>query len=110
MARVAVVGDGIGGLCSALLLGREGHQVVVCERDPARGRVQAGTEGVEQLAASGHSAGSARPLVPGRVPAALRERLPDVLDALLAAGATEHDNAASMPGEEHAPRTPSCAS
>jgi glycine/D-amino acid oxidase-like deaminating enzyme len=35
MAGIVVVGGGIGGVSVALLLGREGHQVTVCERDPA---------------------------------------------------------------------------
>jgi flavin-dependent dehydrogenase len=33
VAGVVIVGAGIGGLATALLLGREGRDVVVCERD-----------------------------------------------------------------------------
>ena len=33
MGRFVIVGAGIGGLVTALMLGREGHEVVVCERD-----------------------------------------------------------------------------
>jgi len=35
MARVIVIGGGVVGLCGALLLGRDGHEVTVIERDPA---------------------------------------------------------------------------
>ncbi|HVI36983.1 MAG TPA: FAD-dependent oxidoreductase, partial [Gaiellales bacterium] len=35
MAEIVIVGAGIGGLSAALLLSRDGHRVVVCERDPA---------------------------------------------------------------------------
>jgi len=35
MARIVMVGGGVVGLCGALLLGRDGHDVVVLERDAA---------------------------------------------------------------------------
>jgi 2-polyprenyl-6-methoxyphenol hydroxylase-like FAD-dependent oxidoreductase len=90
MAWIVVVGGGIGGLTVALLLGREGHQVTVCERDPAPVPLSADDAwtgwrrpGTPQ-ARLGHSflAGFRREL---------RERLPDVLDAVLAAGVPELD-------------------
>ncbi|MFC9020576.1 FAD-dependent oxidoreductase, partial [Streptomyces albidoflavus] len=33
MARVAVIGGGVGGLAAALMLGRRGHRVTVFEQD-----------------------------------------------------------------------------
>ncbi len=35
MARIIVIGAGVGGLTSAMLLARDGHDVTVLERDPA---------------------------------------------------------------------------
>jgi 2-polyprenyl-6-methoxyphenol hydroxylase-like FAD-dependent oxidoreductase len=35
MARIVMIGGGVVGLCAALLLGRDGHEVTVLERDPA---------------------------------------------------------------------------
>jgi 2-polyprenyl-6-methoxyphenol hydroxylase-like FAD-dependent oxidoreductase len=80
----------MGGLCSALLLGRAGHEVTVCERDPAQ--VPEGVEetwsewprpGIPQ-ARLGHAffAGFRRQM---------RERLPDVLDTILADGVPRLD-------------------
>src|SRR4249919_617641 len=42
LGRVVIVGGGVGGLSVALLLGRQGRDVLLCERDPAP--VPAGTE------------------------------------------------------------------
>lgn len=102
MAEVVIVGAGIGGLATALLLGREGRDVVVCERDPAP--VPSLTEemwsgwqrpGIPQ-APLGHT------FLPGfRV--LLGERAPDVLERLYAAGAPLVDFAKDMPGDERRP-------
>src|SRR6478735_8029201 len=35
MATIVVVGAGLHGLATAMLLARDGHRVTVCERDPA---------------------------------------------------------------------------
>jgi 2-polyprenyl-6-methoxyphenol hydroxylase-like FAD-dependent oxidoreductase len=99
MGRMVIVGGGIGGLCTALLLGREGHNVTVCERDPA------------PVPASPDEAWSGWPR-PGTPQARLghsflagfrsemRERLPDVLESVLGNGAPERDFAKDMPGED----------
>ena len=97
MAEVVIVGGGIAGLATALLLGRQGSDVVVCERDA--GAVPAGADemwdrwdrpGIPQ-ARLGHT------FLPGfRV--LLAERAPDVLERLYAAGAPLVDFAADVPG------------
>jgi 2-polyprenyl-6-methoxyphenol hydroxylase-like FAD-dependent oxidoreductase len=99
MARIVVVGGGIGGLCSALLLGRQGHEVAVYERDPAPV-----PEGVEEAWSNWPRPGTPQARLGhsflGGFRRQLRERLPDVLEALLASGVYEHDASTSMPGED----------
>src|SRR5438094_9948914 len=34
MTRILILGAGLGGLCTAMLLARDGHEVTVLERDP----------------------------------------------------------------------------
>jgi 2-polyprenyl-6-methoxyphenol hydroxylase-like FAD-dependent oxidoreductase len=103
MHGVVIVGAGIGGLATALLLGREGRDVVVCERDPAP--VPASTEqmwsgwkrpGIPQ-APLGHT------FLPG-FRRLLTERAPDVVERLYAAGAPLVDYAKDMPGAERRPQ------
>ena len=102
MAEIAIVGAGIGGLAAALLLAREGRDVIVCERDPAP--VPSSTEemwcgwqrpGIPQ-ARLGHT------FLPG-FRLLLREHAPDVLERLHAAGAPPLDFAKDMPGDERRP-------
>jgi len=102
MPEVVIVGAGIGGLATALLLGRQGREVVVCERDPAQ--VPAAPEqmwaewkrpGIPQ-APLGHT------FLPG-FRMLLTERAPDVAERLYAAGAPLLDYARDMPGGERRP-------
>jgi 2-polyprenyl-6-methoxyphenol hydroxylase-like FAD-dependent oxidoreductase len=102
LAEVVIVGAGIGGLATALLLGRQGRSVVVCERDP--GAVPPSTEemwsdwcrpGIPQ-ARLGHCFLSGFRVLLG-------QRAPDVLERLYAAGAPLVDFAADMPGDERRP-------
>jgi 2-polyprenyl-6-methoxyphenol hydroxylase-like FAD-dependent oxidoreductase len=99
VAGIVIVGAGIGGLASALLLAREGRDVVVCERDSAP--IPASTE--EMWSAW------ARPGVPqarlghcflSGFRTLLGERAPDVLERLYAAGVPLIDFSADMPGQE----------
>jgi 2-polyprenyl-6-methoxyphenol hydroxylase-like FAD-dependent oxidoreductase len=96
MARIVVLGAGVCGLAAALMLRRDGHDVTLLERDPAP--VPASTEdacerweraGVTQF----RQAHFLQPL--GR--SVLDEELPDVRDALLAAGAVRFDPLRLMP-------------
>jgi 2-polyprenyl-6-methoxyphenol hydroxylase-like FAD-dependent oxidoreductase len=102
VAEIVIVGAGIGGLSAALLLSRDGHRVVVCERDPAP--VPDTNEevwsdwprpGIPQ-SRLGHA------FLPG-FRLLLAERLPDVLADILASGAPELDETRDMPGDERTP-------
>ena len=96
MARIVVLGAGVSGLAAALMLRRDGHDVTVLERD--RAQVPDSNEdawerweraGVTQF----RQAHFLQPLGRG----VLDEELPDVRDALLAAGATRFDPLPLMP-------------
>ena len=96
MAVVVVLGAGICGLATALLLHRDGHAVTVLERDPAP--VPDSPEdawerwrrpGVGQFR-------QAHYLLP-RGSGILGAELPDVRDALLAAGAVSFDSLTQTP-------------
>ncbi len=95
MARIAVIGAGIGGLGVALCAGRAGHQVVLVERDdtplPAdpHGAFEWDRRGAPQVRHSHAFLARLRNL--------LRDRHPDVLEQLFAAGATPMDFISMLP-------------
>ena len=95
-ARVVIVGAGIGGLTAGLMFGRQGHDVIICERD--RAPVPGTPEdmwsewerpGIPQ-ARLGHT------FLAG-FRARLGDRMPDVLAQILAAGAPLVDFSLDMP-------------
>lgn len=85
--RVAIIGSGPVGMTAAMLLGRQGHSTVLVDRDP--GPTDSGgweRVGVMQFQLPHGFRPQCRSL--------LGERLPDVLDAVIAAGATAPDGSA----------------
>ena len=98
MARIAVVGGGVGGLSTAMLLARDGHDVVVVERDPApppRGADEAwdawDRRGVNQFRLLHYFLPRFRIL--------LESELPEVAGAALELGALRHNPTAAAPVE-----------
>jgi 2-polyprenyl-6-methoxyphenol hydroxylase-like FAD-dependent oxidoreductase len=98
MARIIVSGGGVCGLAAGMLLTRDGHEVTVFERDPAP-VPKSVEEAWEKWARDGVGQFRlAHFLVPaGRM--ALEEKLPDVFEALVAAGALRVDLLELMPAE-----------
>jgi 2-polyprenyl-6-methoxyphenol hydroxylase-like FAD-dependent oxidoreductase len=102
MSRVVIVGAGIGGLTSAILLARAGHEVGVYERDPAP------TPADPEAAWTGwHRPGTPQArlghlFLPG-FHRLMRHRLDDVRQRVLDAGASLLDQAADLPGAERLP-------
>jgi 2-polyprenyl-6-methoxyphenol hydroxylase-like FAD-dependent oxidoreductase len=85
--RIVVIGAGVGGLGSALALSRQGHEVVVLERD----RTPLPRDPDEAFEWDRRGAPQVRHshAMLARLRNLLRDRYPDVLEALYAAGATD---------------------
>jgi 2-polyprenyl-6-methoxyphenol hydroxylase-like FAD-dependent oxidoreductase len=96
------VGGGVGGLAAALAFGRAGHPVTLVERDPlpATPDVEAAFVADRRGAPQVHQTHGFL----ARMVVELRQRFPDVLDDLLAAGCTTMPAAANLgeprPGDE----------
>ncbi|HEU4423027.1 MAG TPA: FAD-dependent oxidoreductase [Pilimelia sp.] len=104
MAQVVILGAGLGGLSTAMLLARDGHEVTVLERDPAQPPPAAGAwdawerRGVNQFRLPHF-------MLP-RWRAQMREELPDVLDELVDAGGLAVNTLALLPEGYRGPMRP----
>ncbi|MER5638785.1 FAD-dependent oxidoreductase [Kitasatospora sp. NPDC002227] len=102
MARVVVVGGGIGGLAAGLVLARRGHRVAVLEREARC----AGSE-LDADFADWHRPGVPQAVQPhvllGPVREVLRGAAPDVLAAMLRLGAQERNELADFAPDEQLP-------
>ena len=85
--RVAIVGAGVAGLASALALARDGHDVVLLERD-ATPLPETPDEAFDWKRRGAPQVRHSHAFL-ARMRNLLRDRLPDVRDELLASGATE---------------------
>ena len=95
---VAVVGGGMAGMLAALMLARDGHRVTVYERDDTDLPATA-DEAFDSWDRRGAPHARQSHALLARLRRILRERAPDVLDELLAQGATELSVERILPAE-----------
>lgn len=101
MAEILVLGAGLGGLSTAMLLARDGHQVTVLERDPAEPPPAAQAweawerRGVNQFHLPHY-------MLP-RWRALMEREVPEVLDELMAAGGLRGNILEMLPESRRGP-------
>ena len=104
MATILVLGAGMNGLTTAMLLARDGHEVTVLERDPAD--PPALEQAWEQWERKGVGQFRRAHYMLPRWRAELQESLPEVLDELVAAGGRRFNVIAAVPEERRGPLRP----
>lgn len=98
MARILVLGAGLGGLGTAMLVAREGHQVTVLERDPvAPPRPEHADAAWEDWQRRGVNQFRLPHFMMPRWWSLLRAELPEVRSPLAAAGARHLNTVAELP-------------
>lgn len=99
--RIAVLGAGTSGLFAALVLARDGHDVVIVDKDPRPAPIDAAS------IATWHRPGTPQTLLPhgfmarGRM--LMRDHAPDVSQCLVDAGAVDFALAPFVPGGSRLP-------
>lgn len=101
MAEVLVLGAGLGGLSTAMLLARDGHQVTVLERDPAEPPPPA--QAWEAWERRGVNQFHLPHFMLARWRALMGREVPEVLDELTAAGGLRANTLAMLPESRRGP-------
>jgi 2-polyprenyl-6-methoxyphenol hydroxylase-like FAD-dependent oxidoreductase len=96
MPRIVVLGAGVCGLAGAIMLARDGHDVTVLERDPAPTPANP-DEAWERWERGGVAQFRLAHFLHARAREVLDDNLPDVRDALLAAGAARINPVRGLP-------------
>jgi 2-polyprenyl-6-methoxyphenol hydroxylase-like FAD-dependent oxidoreductase len=97
VSRILVLGAGLCGLTTAMLLARDGHQVTVLERDP--GEPPPAADAWQEWQRPGVNQFRLPHLMPARWRVEMAAELPDVLDALEAAGGLRTNLLALLPAD-----------
>ncbi len=107
MARILILGAGIGGLSTAMLLVRDGHDVTVLERDPAEPPpLERAGEAWDGWQRRGVNQFRLPHFMLPRWWALLQRELPDVIPALEAVGALRLNSLGVMPESRRGPMRP----
>jgi len=104
VARIVILGAGIGGLSTAMVLARDGHEVTVLERDPAD--PPAAAEAWEVWERRGVNQFRLPHFMLPRWRAQMAVELPDVLDELRAVGALATNTLELLPESQRGPMRP----